>query len=95
MCKNKETAEKIANTMQVTLEKIGKTKTLKIQKYWKINEYYEIFIEADSHLSFETISQYLASSWIKQDESYTWNYEDVHLLLSKTVRWAELDLINY
>ena len=81
--------------MQVTLEKIGKTKTLKIQKYWKINEYYEIFIEADSHLSFETISQYLASSWIKQDESYTWNYEDVHLLLSKTVRWAELDLINY
>lgn len=91
---NEDLAQKEAVEFLQKLSDLGNSNLFKVQKYWKIEEYFEVSIDIQSTLKIVELSEKLADKWQELGASYIWNYENQSFFLSDKVRWASLEIIE-
>ncbi len=93
-CDDKKLAEETASIMSAHLNAFCVASLFKVEKYWKISEYFEISFDIETELTPSLISKKLANNWQHVGNSLIWNYEDEFFFLSDAVRWALLEPIE-
>lgn len=92
--KNDVFAHNEANKMVNTLNQYGNSTLFIVQRYWKINEYYEVSIDIQSDLTITELSQELSNNWDTCGSSYIWTDKKNFFVNSQYVRWASLEIIE-
>lgn len=83
-----------ANFMLKNLESFTTASLFKTEKYWKIENYFEVSFDLDSSLSFEELHKKLSNDWDSIGGEYIWNFQNEYFGISKRVRWASLEKIE-
>lgn len=93
-CSDQKKAEEIAASIQKKLVDLCDVSLFKIEKYWKIEEYFEISFDLESISNINVILSCLASGWKKNGNDYIWNDEESDSFVLNVVRWAQLEIIE-
>ena len=93
-CSDKKSAEDIASLLQEKLQPFCGISVFKIEKYWKIEEYYEISLDLEVASNFDDILHCLATGWEQSGADYIWNTKEGNSFISNTVRWSQLEIIE-
>ena len=88
-------AREICDLFLQALTAHGKAEVKDIEKYWKIPEYFGIWIELNTSRKAENlcrqIAQSLGKGWVATGNSMIWNHSDKHTLQDPRVRWVNLE----
>lgn len=90
-----EKASKLAARIILILNKYLRAESQKVSKYWKIPEYYEIYIKfTNIHLAdYNDVKNILATGWDQLNcyES-VWNPSDDNKFIIDEIKWAQLEI---
>jgi len=90
-----ESVKKSSKTFISILKDSGSIETAKVNKYWKIQEYFEITfrIKCEGH-KFKEILGLLAEKWeMRNGFEAIWNYEDMASSIKET-KWMHIEPIS-
>ena len=93
-CNDKKAAEGIAVFIQEKLKPLCGVSIFKIEKYWKIEEYFEVSFDLEVAANFDDILHSLATGWEKSGADYIWNAKEGNSFISDAVRWSQLEIIE-
>ena len=99
---SKVIATDCANALKKILDPIGTPKVVKVEKYWKIKEYYEIQLSLEQCL-ITSVDEILKSSLNKISEdwkvnsseeeiSFLWDFNQKRNIFDSKIRWLNLEL---
>lgn len=94
-----DAASEIAKAIATIASRFSEIKDQSISKYWKINEYYEIFLNLCPKNQLETdykgLLSELGSGWESSgDFESIWNYGEDRVFIDNSVRWAHLEKVD-
>ncbi len=95
---SEEDAKKVADEIKAVTDKYCSLLDLTINRYWKIPEYFEIFMRlsasSNSSEAYKSIVSSLGEGWEEQQplSESIWNYEDGNSLIIDSIRWAHLEI---
>lgn len=92
---SREEAEKIAIKCKEFFEKYGKCDIYEIEKYWKLPEFYEIFLNMNVHImNKETlleISKNIGDQITFYEDDFVWNKPNNNTFLDPVIEWGCFD----
>jgi hypothetical protein len=93
-CNDQKIAEGIAGFIQKKLHGLCDVSLFKIEKYWKVEEYFEISFDLERVSNIDVVLNCLASGWEKSGSNYIWDDKTNASFISDTTRWAQLEIIE-
>jgi len=95
-------AQEVADAVTTRIQSYGEIRQCQVQQYWKIPQYYEVFLKlvpdvSQGYRAFDSIMFSLGSGWelsgSPDDRQAVWNPSPLGGFFLPMVRWANLELL--
>ncbi len=93
---NKSEALEVVDFVEQRLKTVCDLSISRIEKYWKISDYYEISFDIDiGSNTLDLVMSLIATNWKKCGNTYIWNEEEKNnSFISSKIKWASLEYID-